>query len=111
MGDNSLPIQSNKHVILVQKIKKLSSRLDEDGPEDKEKQKLDFCALRVSRGPQETLSRYATGLRIQFFEFNMGKRLGRGIFDFWTTRDDLGGDQRLEKEIGVDLDHQEALDE
>ncbi|KAD4982297.1 hypothetical protein E3N88_18968 [Mikania micrantha] len=79
-------LAGNKHVILVQKIKKLSSRLDKDGPEDKEKQKLDFlCPSRIARP-----SRNPVALR---------------------DRDDLGGDKRREDEIRVDLDHWEALDE
>ncbi|KAD4585008.1 hypothetical protein E3N88_22609 [Mikania micrantha] len=54
-------LAGNKHVILTQKIKKTSSRLDENGPENKESQKLISGTLRVSRRHSETLSRYATG--------------------------------------------------
>ena len=38
-------LAGNKHVILAQKIKKTSSRLDENRPENKRRQKLDFRSL------------------------------------------------------------------
>ncbi|KAD5803650.1 hypothetical protein E3N88_15010 [Mikania micrantha] len=98
-------LAGNKHVVLAQKIKKLISRLDEDGPEDKEKQKLDFlCPSRIARPSRNpvalrdsvtprvarsvwrNLSRYATGLRIQFFEFNMGKRLDTQEHSIWDDQ-------------------------
>ncbi|KAD3336401.1 hypothetical protein E3N88_31920 [Mikania micrantha] len=43
----------------------------------------------------------------QFCNFMLAGEDIRG----WTIKDDLGGDQELENEIGVDFDHREALDE
>ncbi|KAD2158593.1 hypothetical protein E3N88_09185 [Mikania micrantha] len=87
----------NKHVILVQKIKKTSSRLNENEPENKRRQKLDFRSVAYRDNPMKPC--------------RVARQLEAGGFVFGTIRETARGDWRLEDEIGVDLNHQEALDE
>ncbi|KAD2805583.1 hypothetical protein E3N88_38960 [Mikania micrantha] len=84
-------IGGNKRVIMAQKIKKTSSRMDENRHNNKADQKQNSGDCRVSRQPQETLSRSATGRGIRFLQLgeDFGRRLeamGRDLGRDWSSR-------------------------
>ncbi|KAD2394080.1 hypothetical protein E3N88_41057 [Mikania micrantha] len=83
-------LAGNKHIILAQKIKKTSSRVDKNRHKSKGDQKLESGTRCVTRQPPGTLSHRAAGLRSQKIEFNDSKRLEAIFMRLLTIGDEIG---------------------